>query len=223
MPTVWKSNHYIDKLAVRVIDRDGGAIGEAVSAGLVSRLDWLALHVCVDTDLPSQLNMTGSKTQLHYFWTSPTEFPTITDIENDILDEGAWASIVINTGATAALAAARAAGDSTYLGTTAISVIYTQARQETAVGNYLVPYITAALAQVTAQLSAQNVAQFIAANSGNATALNLVAQAPTTLTAPISYAFENIRPFNQPVATAITLVGLIYMLIFAFITCMANK
>ena len=33
----------------------------------------------------------------------------------------------------------------------------------------------------------------------------------------------NLRPYNQPVATAITLVGLIYMLIFAFTITMTNN
>ena len=31
----------------------------------------------------------------------------------------------------------------------------------------------------------------------------------------------NLRPYNQPVAAAITLVGLIYMLIFSFIVTMS--
>lgn len=37
---------------------------------------------------------------------------------------------------------------------------------------------------------------------------------------PVFYTLFNLRPYNQPVATAITLVGLIYMLIFAFVITM---
>ena len=33
----------------------------------------------------------------------------------------------------------------------------------------------------------------------------------------------NLRPYDQPVATAITLVGMIYMLIFSFIIAMMNN
>ena len=33
---VWKSNHFTNKLTVRIIDRDGGSIGKAVTQGLVS-------------------------------------------------------------------------------------------------------------------------------------------------------------------------------------------
>lgn len=38
----------------------------------------------------------------------------------------------------------------------------------------------------------------------------------------VFYTINNLRPYNQPVANAITLVGLIYMLIFAFIVTMMN-
>jgi hypothetical protein len=33
----------------------------------------------------------------------------------------------------------------------------------------------------------------------------------------------DLRPYNQPVATAITLVGMIYMLIFSFLIAMINN
>lgn len=51
----------------------------------------------------------------------------------------------------------------------------------------------------------------------------LLAKAPSTVTNCIAWEMINLRPYNQPVATAITLVGMIYMLIFAFnITMMGN-
>jgi hypothetical protein len=39
----------------------------------------------------------------------------------------------------------------------------------------------------------------------------------------VYYTLDNLRPYDQPVATAITLVGLIYMLIFAFIIAMMGN
>jgi hypothetical protein len=45
-----------------------------------------------------------------------------------------------------------------------------------------------------------------------------LARAPLTINPAVSYTMNNLRPYNQPVASAITLVGLIYMLIFAVIT-----
>lgn len=63
----------------------------------------------------------------------------------------------------------------------------------------------------------------LSANAGNAAAINTLAQAPSTLSQPVFYTLANLRPYDQPVATAITLVGLIYMLIFAFIIAMMNN
>lgn len=60
-------------------------------------------------------------------------------------------------------------------------------------------------------------------NAGNATAMTLLAQAPSTVSSPVSFTLINLRPYNQPVAAAITLVGLIYMLIFAFIITMSGN
>jgi len=58
--------------------------------------------------------------------------------------------------------------------------------------------------------------------AGNATAMNALAQAPTTVSSPVYYTLNNLRPYSQPVANAITLVGLIYMLIFSFIITMTG-
>lgn len=75
------------------------------------------------------------------------------------MDEGCWAAVVIQSGATANLTIARQNGLSSWNGSNAITVFYSQARQETATGSYLVPYLQAALAQITGQYSAQSVAQ----------------------------------------------------------------
>jgi hypothetical protein len=63
----------------------------------------------------------------------------------------------------------------------------------------------------------------LSANAGNAAAINALAQAPSTLSQPVFYTMANLRPYDQPVASAITLVGMIYMLIFSFIIAMMNN
>jgi len=50
--------------------------------------------------------------------------------------------------------------------------------------------------------------------------MTLLAQAPGTIVQPVYFTMNNIRPYNQPVAQAITLVGAIYLLIFSFIVTM---
>jgi hypothetical protein len=189
-----------DKLTVRVIDRDGGEIGAAVSAFLLSQ---------------------HKKGGLGYFTTSPSEFPTDEALYHDIVQEGAWGAVVINPGASANLAAARAAGDASYDGRTAIQFVYAQARNEIATGTYMVPIASGHLAAITGKIGAQSVAEFLASADGAAVAR--LAQAPSTLSAPVGYTPVNLRPYDQPVAQAITLVGLIYMLIFSFICTMANN
>jgi hypothetical protein len=113
--------------------------------------------MCLNASLrwPAQLNQTNLK----YFETSVTEFPTDADVANDIVEEGAWAAIVIEPFATANLLEARQTGNASYNGSSAVHVYYAQARQENAVNGYLVPYIQQELGMVVAQASAQSTAQ----------------------------------------------------------------
>lgn len=60
-------------------------------------------------------------------------------MEHDLVEEGAWAAIVIQQGVTHALDLARSIGNANYNGSQAISVYYAQTRQESALGSYLVP------------------------------------------------------------------------------------
>lgn len=196
--SLWKSNTFTHHLTVRVIDRDGGAIGQAVTEGL---LRYRTLN----------------------FFTSPAaDFPTDADVAHDVVQEGVWAAIVISQGSTALLEQARSTGNSSFNGSEAIHVYYAQARQENAVGSYLLPLIQSALGQITAQYSAQSVARYLQANAGNQTAIAALAQAPTTVSNAVFYTLRNLRPYNQPVATAITLVGSIYLVIFSLTITMAN-
>ncbi|BEI86554.1 hypothetical protein CcaverHIS002_0608410 [Cutaneotrichosporon cavernicola] len=196
--SLWKANHYTDRLAIRVVDRDGGEIGSAVTAFLLSQ---------------------RKKFGLGYFVTSPSEFPTDAELSHNIVQEGAWGAVVINAGATANLASARAGGNTSYDGRDAIQFIYAQARNELASGSYMLPMVTAHLNAITDTVGVQSVASFLQ----SADEAVLRAAPPSTLSSPVGWNIVNLRPYNQPVAQAITLVGLIYMLIFSFICTMANN
>ncbi|RSH94790.1 hypothetical protein EHS25_004596 [Saitozyma podzolica] len=197
--SMWKANRYTNKLTVRVINYDEGAIGSFISSALLNQ------------------------TNLGYFYTSPSEFPTDEDVANDIVEEGAWGAIVIQQSATSNLLAARQIGNSSYNGTSAVNVYYVQARNEAAVNGYLVPYIQQELGAIVARASAASAAQYLASVAGNATAINLLAQAPTTVSNSVWYTLVNLRPDTQPVAGAILLVGLIYLLIFSFVITLNNS
>ena len=96
---------------------------------------------------------------LGYFQSPASQFPTNDDVAYDVVEEGTWAAVVINAGATEALATARSIGNATYNGTSAITVFYSQARNELAAGNYLLPYLTQDLGIVVGKLASQSVAQ----------------------------------------------------------------
>ena len=76
----------------------------------------------------------------------------------------------------------------------------------------LVLQIVGVLGDVTESFNTQYI-QAIPGKSSNLT--NLLINAPELVSQPISYAIDNIRPFDVPVASAVEFVGLIYMLILA--------
>ncbi|ODN82224.1 hypothetical protein L202_02510 [Cryptococcus amylolentus CBS 6039] len=197
--SLWKANKYTDKLTVRIINRDSGTVGSNITDTLLAQKN------------------------LRYFETSASEFPTNDLVANDVVEEGVWAAIVISEGVSDGLVSARENGLASWNGSNAIEVFYAQGRQEMAINTYMLPYIQASLSQICSQMNAQDTAAYLQANANNATAIGLLAQAPTTLTNGVWYTLNNLRPYNQPVATAITLVGLIYMLILSFIMTMTNN
>jgi hypothetical protein len=53
----------------------------------------------------------------------------------------------------------------------------------------------------------------------------VLATAPTTILSPMNYTMNNVRPFDIQVTTAVDFVGLIYLLILAFIAavCLSHS
>lgn len=93
----------------------------------------------------------------------------------------------------------------------AISVYYNQGRNEVATNSYVLPITQAILGRVTVQLGAQIATQYLASISGNQTAIGLLARSPQTIANPIAFQLFNLRPYSSPVASAVTLVGFIYV------------
>jgi hypothetical protein len=67
------------------------------------------------------------------------------------------------------------------------------------------------MGQATSAFALQN-AMTLGANAGA-----VLTAAPTTVLSPLNYTINNVRPFDIEVATAVDFVGLIYLLILAFI------
>jgi hypothetical protein len=213
--SLWKAPVLTHQLRAWVIDREGGPLGQAVSQAIIAT------------------TTSGSKAVLGWEQIDATQFTTDQDIVNAVVDEQTWIAVVgtfsqpiiflepnmlpsVEPNASNNLAVARKTGDASYNASTAISVYYAQGRNEIAVGSYILPIVQPLLGRTLGQFNAKSVAEYIAANNGNATALQLLSRAPQTLSQPIWYTVFNVRPYTTQVASAITLVGHIYVTIFAY-------
>jgi hypothetical protein len=79
------------------------------------------------------LNTTGPKTNLDWRVVEPRNFPNgQADMENQIVDERAWAAVVVSSGATQRLQNAISARDSSYNGSSAVTAYSAEARNENA-------------------------------------------------------------------------------------------
>ncbi|KAF8304990.1 hypothetical protein DL93DRAFT_2172823 [Clavulina sp. PMI_390] len=230
LPVYWGSlDHqrtYTDRLKVYLIDHDGSDIGAAVTAAVQANI----------------ANTTHSK--LGWKIASPDMYPTNNDAIVGLLNEESWMTVVVQPNATANLVAARATGNTSYDPTQAILVYYSQGRNELAANNYLVPYSQALLNAALGAFNAKEVAAYLAAQGTNTTALQTAIKAPWTLSEPVSYTMftssdyvyrrdcnSDVRfpessvvmnIYSAPIATAILLVGSIYIIIFGFVISMTG-
>jgi len=214
--SLWKAPVLTHQLRAWVIDREGGPLGQAVLQAIIAT------------------TTSGSTPVLGWEQVDAAQFTTNEDIINAVVDEQTWIAVVgvfsqpitlpeqpnelvpVEPNASNNLAVARQTGDTSYSATSAISVYYAQGRNEIAVGNYILPIVQPLLGRILGQFNTKSVAEYITANSGNATALQLLSRAPQTLSQPIWYTMSNVRPYTAQVASAITLVGHIYVIIFAY-------
>ncbi|KAF7298488.1 DUF3533 domain-containing protein [Mycena kentingensis (nom. inval.)] len=122
-----------------------------------------------------------------------SQFPgRVPQIEDAVVSEKTWYALTINSGASANLTAAVATPDASY---TPVQRHYLH-RLEAITHDFGLRF----LRNIS---SADNLAQ-------------LLSVAPQTVSRPIYFSSVNLRPFDVPVASAVTFVGLIYLLILAF-------
>ncbi|KAK0465933.1 uncharacterized protein EV420DRAFT_1636491 [Desarmillaria tabescens] len=175
-----------------VVDFDGSTVGNAVVQGLLSsssKVSW--------TERPSS-DFSGSAGE-------------VADL---VVDQKTWIAVVINSNATMALQSALSTVNSSYDGTEAITVYAVEARNENAYRSLIRPSVQTSLAVIT-QSFAQSFLKQAGSSSPDALA-SISTAAPQILTEPISYILNNLRPFDIPVASAVTFVGLIYVLVLSF-------
>ncbi|KAH8105297.1 hypothetical protein BXZ70DRAFT_515852 [Cristinia sonorae] len=195
------------KLTTWFVDRDNSRVGHALWDGIS--------------------NSSGGGPSLGWVAVDPSMAGTNDDIAAAIVGESAWMAVVVEANATSRLAFARENGDRSYDPTSAVTVYYAQARHEVAVGSYLLPIAQSTLKSVMtgwATSAAQRYfAQISPGSTVNATALQMLSVAPQTISPAIDYRMVNLRPYTTPAALAVTLVGNIFLIIFAFFTVMAHN
>ncbi|GAB1528084.1 hypothetical protein RhiTH_011275 [Rhizoctonia solani] len=224
LPVYWgslaRSATHAPSLTTWVIDRDGGEIGQSVVQGLL------------------ETTRSGSKSHLGWRQLDPNE---VSDVAEAVIDEKAWGAVVINAGASSRLNAARIVGNSSYNPTTSITFYYAQARNELATGNYVVPLTTAALTQAnfaTFQHQLRGLVPDVHLREFDCTPgidirppnINNGCLVDSRKPEAIQVNLQSIclkdviltEIYSAPVATALTLVGQIYLCIFAFIMTMTN-
>ncbi|RDB16010.1 Nitrosoguanidine resistance protein SNG1 [Hypsizygus marmoreus] len=195
---LWKTP--VHNLNGWVIDFDGGRVGQTVVQALTS----------------PEASQLGKVT-----WTAvpASQFPDgLGQLGNAVVNEQTWVAIAIHAGSTARLQASYASPNASYTGTDTITVYAAEARNENAYRSLIRPSAQAALEQISQTFAIQSAAQL--ASSANLTAL--LATSPQTVITPIGYTVHNLAPFDMPVASAVTFVGLIYQLILSFFVVMIS-
>ncbi|SJK97669.1 uncharacterized protein ARMOST_00922 [Armillaria ostoyae] len=193
-----------------IIDFDGSRIGSAVKDELLkqsdNRIAW----------------------QIH----STKGFSNANDVAAAVVEEECWVAVTINADASARLNATLLSGNDSYNSSEAITIIAVEARNENAYRTFIRPSVETSMQNIVHNFAVEIAAELQAQN--NLTALLSVS--PSTLVQPIYYTLDNVRPFDVPVqvhfrlvrvassplkaihnrATAVSFVGLIYLLILSF-------
>ncbi|KAJ7478646.1 hypothetical protein B0H11DRAFT_2173659 [Mycena galericulata] len=177
-----------------VVDFDGGFVGQEVSkifAGIDAGKDGIVWEVV-----------------------SASRFSEgISQLESAVVEEATWVALAINAGASSNLTTALSSIDASYNSSSVLTFIGSEARNELEYRNLILPLVSTQLERASRKF-ALDYARNISLSSSNTSALLSIA--PQIIIEPISYTIANIRPFDVPVASATTFVGLIYLLILSF-------
>ncbi|EJU03718.1 hypothetical protein DACRYDRAFT_77446 [Dacryopinax primogenitus] len=188
-----------------VVNRDpNGLIGQFVTQAMVN----------------SSHGMWDPIPEGHLGWqvVSPSQAGSDQDIEDAVaVHETVWVVLVIQENATAILEEARANGDPSYDPTKVLTWYFSEARNEIATDTIIQELIDYILGLTSARLNTLLAAEYLQQIQGNVTALANLAQAPQTISGPVSITMVNLRPYTDPTALAVELVGSIYLIIVAFI------
>jgi hypothetical protein len=197
LPIYWaalgRSYNNIHNLSGYVVDFDGGEIGQAVTQAFK--------------------NISGPQ-QMSWLILDAAQFPGGPDeVAQALLNHKCWAAVTVNPQASTNLNASINAANASYNTTQAVTAYVTSGRNENIYRGYITPQVTLILTTISHSF-ALSFSQYLASRSDIST---LLRTAPELVVQPLSFTINDIRPFNVPVAAAVDYVGLIYLLILAFV------
>ncbi|KAG1829083.1 hypothetical protein EV424DRAFT_459316 [Suillus variegatus] len=197
LPIYWaalgRSYNNVHNLSGYVVDFDGGEIGQAVTQAFK--------------------NITGSQ-QMSWLILDAAQFPGGPDeVAQALLDHRCWAAVTVNPQASTNLNASINAANVSYNTTQAVTAYLTSGRNENIYRGTITPQVISILTNISHTFSL-SFSQLLASRSDIST---LLQTAPILVIQPLAFTINDIRPFNVPVASAVDYVGLIYLLILAFV------
>ncbi|OAX42269.1 hypothetical protein K503DRAFT_375112 [Rhizopogon vinicolor AM-OR11-026] len=197
LPIYWaalgRSSNNIHNLSGFVVDFDGGEIGQAVTQAFQN---------------------ISSPQQVSWVIVDAAQFPNgPDDVAQALLDHRCWVAVTINPGASTNLNASINAINASYNASQAVTAYTTTGRNENIYRGSITPQVSSILTTISYTF-ALNFSQRLASTPNIST---LLGTAPELVVQPMAFMIEDLRPFNVPVASAVDFVGLIYLLIVAFV------
>ncbi|TFK64732.1 hypothetical protein BDN72DRAFT_801842, partial [Pluteus cervinus] len=187
-----------------IVDFDGGQIGSTITQGLTSA---------------ALVQASGS--YVAWIVVPSSNFPNgPSDVAEKVLDEKAWVAVTIHANSSTQLQASLAQPDPSYDPTKVISVYAVEARNENAFRLITRPTVQQELGVLISQFTLQ-LSQDVLSLPVNTT--DVSANSPQTLLQPIGYQIINLRPFDHPLASAITSIGLVFLLVLSFFLVVIGK
>ncbi|KAF8624681.1 hypothetical protein AX17_007012 [Amanita inopinata Kibby_2008] len=212
----------------------GGMVGVIITMFALFSIFWGALWKIPDHTLPGWFinfdkDFVGQNVSKALLTPSPSSRVTWTEVASSqfpgglsqlasaVQEEQTWVAISINEGASARLMSALSTPNASYDGSEAITVFGAEARNENAFRGLILPSV-----QATLQMISNHIALSVARQAATTNFTTVLTTSPQTLVQPIFYQIRNVAPFDEPVASAVTFVGLLYQVILAFFIVMIS-
>ncbi|KAL8280674.1 hypothetical protein RQP46_006997 [Phenoliferia psychrophenolica] len=196
---IYQRPQHVPSLNGAIVNFDGGMTGKVVEqvfsmlSGQPGNLTWSVLDA--------------------------TKFSGPEEVANLVIEGEYWAAVVVNEGASSNYMQAVKAVDAMYDPTSAITAFGAQARNERAFGMQVLMAVQLPLIMISVKFAAMNAGMNLAGLPNLAT---IMKTAPMLVTRPIFFQLKNIRPLDESVGVAMTLVGLIILAIMTFYVVIVN-